>query len=101
MRHACGFVPHVCCTARACVVAGVRFFLCVSEGSVKLVDLDVKIKFHAAEVLRCFGGLDFDALGNRYANELGRQEYVTGEMWKDEPPSRLSLNKAASDEIAW
>ena len=65
MRHACGFVPHVCCTARACVVAGVRLLMCVSAGSVKLDDLDVKIKFHAAEALRDVGGLVFDAFGNR------------------------------------
>merc|ERR1712125_191086 len=30
--------------------------------------------------------------GNRFANELGRRDYVTGEM---------CLNKAASDEIIW
>merc|ERR1712136_677436 len=28
-------------------------------------------------------------------------DYVTGEMWKNKPPFRLALNKAASDEIAW
>ena len=44
------------------------------------------------------GGLD--ALGNRFANELGRRDYVTGEMWKNKPPVRLAFN-AASDEIAW
>merc|ERR1711977_386257 len=27
--------------------------------------------------------------------------YVTGEMWKNKPPFRLCLNKAASDEIIW
>ena len=26
---------------------------------------------------------------------------MTGEMWKNKPPFRLALNKAASDEIAW
>ena len=25
---------------------------------------------------------------------------MTGEMWKQKPPFRLALNKAASDEIA-
>merc|ERR1712207_27255 len=35
------------------------------------------------------------------ANELGRRDYVTGEMWKNKPPFRLCLNKAASDEIIW
>merc|ERR1712039_1062912 len=37
----------------------------------------------------------------RFANELGRRDYVTGEMWKNKPPFRLALNKAASDEIIW
>merc|ERR1711869_96434 len=39
--------------------------------------------------------------GRRFANELGRRDYVTGEMWKNKPPFRLCLNKAASDEIMW
>merc|ERR1711988_137680 len=47
------------------------------------------------------GGLVLDANGNRFANELGRRDYVTGEMWKNKPPFRLALNKAASDEIIW
>merc|ERR1712232_838335 len=42
-----------------------------------------------------------DAEGRRFANELGRRDYVTGEMWKNKPPFRLCLNKAASDEIIW
>ena len=49
-------------------------------GLVKPVDPDAKIKFLAAEALRGVGGLVFDALGNRFANELGRRDYVTGEM---------------------
>ena len=40
-----------------------------------------------------------DANGKHFANELGRRDYVTGEMWKNKPPFRLCLNKAASDEI--
>merc|ERR1712187_537101 len=42
-----------------------------------------------------------DKTGKRFANELGRRDYVTGEMWKNKPPFRLVLNKAASDEIIW
>ena len=26
---------------------------------------------------------------------------MTGELWKNEPPFRLALNRAASDDIAW
>jgi len=70
-------------------------------GLVKLDDPDAKIKFLAAEALRGVGGLILDANGKRFANELGRRDYVTGEMWKSKPPFRLALNKAASDEIIW
>jgi len=70
-------------------------------GLVNPSDPDAKIKFLAAEALRGVGGLVFDAQGNRFANELGRRDYVTGEMWKNKPPFRLCLNKAASDEIIW
>merc|ERR1719388_349944 len=70
-------------------------------GLVKPDDPDAKVKFLAAEALRGVGGLVFDANGRRFANELGRRDYVTGEMWKNKPPFRLCLNKAASDEIIW
>merc|ERR1712205_19417 len=70
-------------------------------GLVKPDDPDAKVKFLAAEALRGVGGLVFDANGKRFANELGRRDYVTGEMWKNKPPFRLCLNKAASDEIMW
>lgn len=70
-------------------------------GLVKPDDPDAKIKFLAAEALRGVGGLVLNANGERFANELGRRDYVTGEMWKNKPPFRLCLNKAASDEIIW
>merc|ERR1712226_481941 len=70
-------------------------------GLVKPDDPDAKIKFLAAEALRGVGGLVLDKEGKRFANELGRRDYVTGEMWKNKPPFRLCLNKAASDEIIW
>jgi len=70
-------------------------------GLVKPDDPDAKVKFLAAEALRGVGGLVIDKNGKRFANELGRRDYVTGEMWKNQPPFRLCLNKAASDEIAW
>merc|ERR1712193_135086 len=70
-------------------------------GLVKPDDPDAKIKFLAAEALRGVGGLVFDADGKRFANELGRRDYVTGEMWKNKPPFRLCLNKAAGEEIIW
>merc|ERR1719386_474130 len=70
-------------------------------GLVKPDDPDAKIKFLAAEALRGVGGIVIDATGNRFCNELGRRDYVTGEMWKNKPPFRLCLNKAAADEIIW
>merc|ERR1712209_178599 len=70
-------------------------------GLVKPDDPDAKIKFLAAEALRGVGGLVLDADGKRFANELGRRDYVTGEMWKSKPPFRLVLNSAASSEISW
>merc|ERR1719229_1644726 len=70
-------------------------------GLVKPDDPDAKIKFLAAEALRGVGGLVIDANGKRFANELGRRDYVTGEMWKNKGPFRLVLNKAASKEIHW
>merc|ERR1711988_1401374 len=70
-------------------------------GLVKPDEPDAKIKFLAAEALRGVGGLVLDANGKRFANELGRRDYVTGEMWKNKPPFRLCLNKAAGEEIIW
>merc|ERR1711988_1374545 len=70
-------------------------------GLVKEDDPDAKVKFLAAEALRGVGGLVLDAEGNRFANELGGRDYVTGEMWKNKPPFRLMLNKAAQEEIIW
>merc|ERR1712139_728451 len=70
-------------------------------GLVKPDDPDAKVKFLAAEALRGVGGLILNKEGKRFANELGRRDYVTGEMWKNKAPFRLVLNKAASDEIIW
>merc|ERR1712054_519384 len=70
-------------------------------GLVKPDDPDAKIKFLAAEALRGVGGLVLDKEGKRFANELGRRDYVTGEMWKNKPPFRLVLNAAAAKEIEW
>eukprot|EP00218_Dolichomastix_sp_CCMP3274_P008867 CAMPEP_0170133594 /NCGR_PEP_ID=MMETSP0033_2-20121228/1410_1 /TAXON_ID=195969 /ORGANISM="Dolichomastix tenuilepis, Strain CCMP3274" /LENGTH=522 /DNA_ID=CAMNT_0010369097 /DNA_START=14 /DNA_END=1582 /DNA_ORIENTATION=+ len=62
---------------------------------------DSKVKFLAAEALRGVGGILLDANGKRFADELGRRDYVSGEMWKNKGPFRLVLNKKGSDEIAW
>lgn len=69
---------------------------------------DAKVKFLAAEALRGVGGVLLDIHGNRFANELGRRDYVTGMMWKNEGVKMgntsgffLCLNSKASNEIQW
>lgn len=63
---------------------------------------DAKVKFLAAEALRGVGGLLLTNEGLRFCDELGRRDYVTGEMWKfNKPPYRLVLNSAAAKEIEW
>jgi succinate dehydrogenase/fumarate reductase flavoprotein subunit len=47
-------------------------------GLVKPDDADAKIKFLAAEALRGVGGIILNKDGYRFANELGRRDYVTG-----------------------
>merc|ERR1712087_9420 len=69
---------------------------------------DSKVKFLAAEALRGVGGVLLDINGNRFANELGRRDYVTGMMWKNKGVQLgnttgffLCLNGKASKEIEW
>merc|ERR1712151_293699 len=69
---------------------------------------DAKVKFLAAEALRGVGGVLLDMDGNRFCNELGRRDYVTGMMWKNKGVTLgsttgffLCLNGKASKEIAW
>ena len=61
----------------------------------KLDDPVPKINFLVAETLRGVGGLVFVAHGNSFANELGRRNCVTREMWEDKPPFRLSFGSAS------
>ena len=51
-------------------------------GLVDPKDPKSKWKFLAAEALRGEGGLLLNANGDRFCDELGRRDYVTGEMWK-------------------
>jgi len=63
---------------------------------------DAKVKFLAAEALRGVGGLLLTNKGERFVNELGTRDYVTGEMWKAKAgPYRLVLNGKGSNEILW
>merc|ERR1712144_201700 len=69
---------------------------------------DAKVKFLAAEALRGVGGILLDAEGNRFCNELGRRDYVTGMMWKNKGVQfgnttgfMMVLNTKASKEFNW
>ncbi|KAJ3028515.1 UNVERIFIED_CONTAM: hypothetical protein HDU68_001511 [Siphonaria sp. JEL0065] len=70
-------------------------------GLVDPKDPEAKVKFLAAEALRGVGGLLLDANGQRFADELGHRDYVTGQMWKNKGPFRLVLNSKAGKEIEW
>ena len=79
-----------------------------------------KVKFLAAEALRGVGGILLDSEGQRFADELGTRDYVTGRwvqtlhtfssfltdsrlsIWENgKYPVRLILNGQASKEIEW
>jgi len=63
---------------------------------------DAKVKFLAAEALRGVGGLLLTNDGQRFCDELGTRDYVTGEMWKfKKGPYRLVLNSKGNKEIEW
>lgn len=71
-------------------------------GLVDPKDPDAKVKFLAAEALRGCGGLLLDGEGNRFADELGHRDYVTGRIWDNgKYPVRLILNGEATKEIEW
>merc|ERR1712227_325838 len=70
--------------------------------------MGAKVKFLAAEALRGVGGVLLDMEGNRFCNELGRRDYVTGMMWKNKGLTLgnttgffLCLNSKSSEEITW
>lgn len=70
-------------------------------GIVNPKDPNNKIKFLAAEALRGSGGIILNRDGERFVDELGRRDYVSGEMFKNKAPFRLVLNSKSSKEIEW
>jgi flavocytochrome c len=63
---------------------------------------DSRTLFLAAEALRGEGGIIIDREGNRFCNDLGTRNYVTGEMLKhNKAPYRLVLNQKAESGISW
>ncbi|KAJ6006752.1 hypothetical protein N7451_004696 [Penicillium sp. IBT 35674x] len=69
-------------------------------GLVDPKDPGAKFKFLAAEALRGEGGLLLNSDGDRFSDELGHRDYVSGQMWKEKEkgkwPIRLVLNSKAS-----
>ncbi|KAI1455882.1 Flavocytochrome c [Annulohypoxylon moriforme] len=72
-------------------------------GLVDPKDPGSKWKFLAAEALRGEGGLLLNADGDRFCDELGHRDYVSGMMWKEKDkgkfPIRLVLNSKASNTL--
>merc|ERR1711939_807222 len=72
-------------------------------GLVDPKDPGSKWKFLAAEALRGEGGLLLNGDGNRFCDELGHRDYVSGEVWKEKDkgkfPVRLVLNSKASNVL--
>jgi flavocytochrome c len=72
-------------------------------GLVDPKDPGSKWKFLAAEALRGEGGLLLNGKGERFSDELGHRDYVSGEMWKQKEagnwPIRLVLNSKASNVL--
>ncbi len=63
---------------------------------------NAKVKFLAAEALRGCGGLLLDKNGNRFCDDLGTRDYVSGRMMQhNSGPYRLVLNSKASKQIEW
>ena len=62
-----------------------------------------KWKFLAAEALRGEGGLLLNSKGERFSDELGHRDYVSGRMWDEKKegrwPIRLVLNSKASNVL--
>ena len=51
--------------------------------------------------MRGCGAIILDANGNRFVDELGTRDHVSGEIRKNKGPYRLVINYQASEEIAW
>eukprot|EP00945_MAST-04E_sp_MAST-4E-sp1_P002681 g2681.t1 len=71
-------------------------------GLVNPSDPNNKTKFLAAEALRGEGGILIGNDGQRFCNDIGKRDYVTGRMWQhDKAPYRLVLNSKAASNLAW
>mmetsp|Transcript_14767 Transcript_14767/g.28588 ORF Transcript_14767/g.28588 Transcript_14767/m.28588 type:complete len:646 (+) Transcript_14767:88-2025(+) len=87
------------------VGAATRDLHCVQIHPTGIVDPnepDAKVKFLAAEALRGSGAVILDKDGQRFCDELGKRDYVSGRMFvHGNGPYRLCLNGKASALIQW
>mmetsp|Transcript_3486 Transcript_3486/g.6939 ORF Transcript_3486/g.6939 Transcript_3486/m.6939 type:complete len:620 (-) Transcript_3486:282-2141(-) len=98
-----------------CTGDGIMISQDIGAGTVGLDDVQVhptglvnpklpneRTLFLAAGALRGEGGILIDNEGNRFCNDLGTRDYVTGNMWKhNKAPYRLVLNSKCAKNIAW
>ena len=106
-----------------CTGDGVKMARALGAGTVDLEAVQVhptglihpddpkgKVRFLAAEALRGVGGILLDKNGERFVDELGKRDYVTGRMWNNgvangvapgDEAFALVLNSASSKEIEW
>src|SRR6201996_4740898 len=72
-------------------------------GLVDPKDPGSKWKFLAAEALRGEGGVLLNSDGQRFCDDLGHRDYVSGKMWEEKEkgkwPIRLVLNSKASNVL--
>ncbi|KAF2869330.1 fumarate reductase [Massariosphaeria phaeospora] len=72
-------------------------------GLVDPKDPTAKTKFLAAEALRGEGGILLNNKGQRFCDDLGHRDYVSGKMWEEKEkgqwPIRLILNSKASNVL--
>ncbi|OCK84683.1 Flavocytochrome c [Lepidopterella palustris CBS 459.81] len=72
-------------------------------GLVDPKDPTAKTKFLAAEALRGEGGILLNSKGQRFCDDLGHRDYVSGKMWEEKEkglwPIRLVLNSKASNVL--
>mmetsp|Transcript_24953 Transcript_24953/g.62796 ORF Transcript_24953/g.62796 Transcript_24953/m.62796 type:complete len:529 (-) Transcript_24953:219-1805(-) len=69
-------------------------------GLVNPKDPDADTKFLAPERLRGVGGVLLNSTGKRFVNELGRRDYVTGEMLRQEGKTAwLLLGSTQADDF--
>ncbi|KIW65814.1 hypothetical protein PV04_08036 [Phialophora macrospora] len=72
-------------------------------GLVDPKDPHSKWKFLAAEALRGEGGILLNSDGQRFCDDLGHRDYVSGKMWEEKEkgkwPIRLILNSKASNVL--